>query len=142
MKMRNLTPGLAALSLVFACGTSQQPPTGRTTGAVDPDCPILDIGDVVRVSVWKNPDLTFDVPVREDGSISLPLVESLPAAGHSLCDLEAAAERAFSEYVSSPDVSIELLPARPILDPIPAPSVPGPGIPAPPDRVRLGEHAA
>jgi polysaccharide biosynthesis/export protein len=38
-------------------------------------------GDALSISVWDNPDLTSNVPVRPDGYISLPLVGDIKADG-------------------------------------------------------------
>ena len=37
--------------------------------------------DVLRIDVWKEPEITRTVPVRPDGKISLPLLNDVQAAG-------------------------------------------------------------
>jgi len=37
--------------------------------------------DSLTIFVWRNPELSQNVPVRPDGRISIPLVQDLPAAG-------------------------------------------------------------
>src|SRR5262249_54626526 len=37
--------------------------------------------DVLRIDVWKEPDITRTIPVRPDGKISLPLLNDVQAAG-------------------------------------------------------------
>jgi polysaccharide biosynthesis/export protein len=44
---------------------------------------VLGPSDVLRVTVWHNPDLTGDTTVRPDGTITLPLVGDLRAAGRT-----------------------------------------------------------
>src|SRR5688572_19274327 len=41
---------------------------------------VVGVADELRVSVWKMPDLTDDVAVRPDGTITLPLIAELRAA--------------------------------------------------------------
>lgn len=45
-------------------------------------------GDVLKINVWKNPDLSGEAAVRPDGTISLPLVGELKASGRSARDLQ------------------------------------------------------
>lgn len=42
---------------------------------------VVGVSDDLRVAVWKMPDLTDDVSVRPDGTITLPLIGELRAAG-------------------------------------------------------------
>ena len=44
---------------------------------------VLGASDVLRVTVWHNPDLSGEVVVRPDGTISMPLVGDLRAAGRT-----------------------------------------------------------
>ncbi|MGC1310929.1 MAG: polysaccharide biosynthesis/export family protein, partial [Candidatus Acidiferrum sp.] len=37
--------------------------------------------DVLRIDVWKEPEITRTVPVRPDGKITLPLLNDIQAAG-------------------------------------------------------------
>jgi len=38
-------------------------------------------GDILRISVFKNPDLSLDARVSESGTLSYPLIGSVPVAG-------------------------------------------------------------
>jgi polysaccharide export outer membrane protein len=131
---------LTASLFLLACGTPAAPidPIAQPR---DPDCPIVEIGSVLRITVYKNPDLGVDAEVvRADGTISAPLVGDLPAVGRSLCELEADLVRAYSEYVKSASVSLQLIRLRDrdirILEELLSP-MPGtqPSHPSPPDRV-------
>jgi polysaccharide export outer membrane protein len=63
-------------------------------------------GDVLQIFVWKNPDLSGEVPVRPDGRITTPLVPDLRAGGRRPTDLAADLQRALSEYVQQPVVTV------------------------------------
>jgi polysaccharide biosynthesis/export protein len=73
---------------------------------------LLNAGDVLQVSVWKEPDLTRDVIVRPDGRISFPLVGDLPAAGRTLVDLQQALVESLNKYVPEPVVTVALAAAN------------------------------
>lgn len=67
-------------------------------------------GDILRIAVFKNPDLSLDVRVSESGAIDYPLVGSVPVAGTTL----PAAERKIAQmlkdggFVLNPQVNILL----------------------------------
>lgn len=44
--------------------------------------------DVVRVTVWRNPELSADGAVRPDGTLTLPVMGELRAAGRTALDLQ------------------------------------------------------
>jgi polysaccharide export outer membrane protein len=64
-------------------------------------------GDVLRVSVWREPEVSVDgVAVRSDGKISLPLIREIHALGLMPAELEAVLRREFSRYINGPDVTV------------------------------------
>ena len=50
---------------------------------------VLGPSDILHISVWHNPDLSGDATVRPDGTISLPLLGDLNAAGRTPGKLRA-----------------------------------------------------
>jgi polysaccharide export outer membrane protein len=71
---------------------------------------LLTPGDVIKISVFKNPDLLLDARVSEAGTIGFPLLGSVPVAGLTL----PAAERKIAQllkdggFVLNPQVNILL----------------------------------
>jgi polysaccharide export outer membrane protein len=63
-------------------------------------------GDVLEISVWKNPDLSRTVSVVPTGTISLPLLNDVQAAGLTPEELRTKLTEGFSKYVSHPEVSV------------------------------------
>jgi polysaccharide export outer membrane protein len=65
-------------------------------------------GDILRISVFKNPDLSLDARVSEAGTLSYPLIGSVPVGGLTL----SAAEKKLAEllreggFVLNPQVNI------------------------------------
>lgn len=62
--------------------------------------------DSVTVQVWRNPDLSFSVPVRPDGRITAPLVEDLPALGKDPTTLARDIEKQLAKYIRDPIVTV------------------------------------
>ena len=67
---------------------------------------ILGTGDVLTVSVWKNPDLSVTVPVRPDGKISTPLVDAIQASGFTPEALAAAITVELAGFIRDPRVTV------------------------------------
>lgn len=63
-------------------------------------------GDNLSVFVWRQPDLSTEVPVRPDGRISTPLVEDMMAVGKTPTELARDIEVVLSEYIRQPQVTI------------------------------------
>lgn len=102
---------IAAALLVLLCGAAAaQKTTARTdTARTEQDPPNayqIGLGDVLEVSVWKNPELSVTVPVRPDGRISVPLLGDVQAAGLTPLALKAALTDGYKEYITAPGVSV------------------------------------
>ncbi|MFT6308600.1 MAG: polysaccharide export outer membrane protein [Halioglobus sp.] len=66
----------------------------------------LGTGDVINVSVWKNPDLSARVPVRPDGYVSLPLVGEVLAGGRTPMEIAQDTEQKLTQFIRTPKVSV------------------------------------
>jgi polysaccharide export outer membrane protein len=93
----------AALS---ACKTVQpyydyasEPDPRRQEFAVGP-------ADVLRVNVWKNPDLSGEATVRPDGTISLPLLGEIRAAGRTPRELQADIGQKLAAFVKDDSATV------------------------------------
>jgi polysaccharide export outer membrane protein len=64
--------------------------------------------DVLKVTVWKSPDLSGEVTIRPDGTISMPLIGDIPAAGLTANALAKRIGERFTEYVSAPIVTVQV----------------------------------
>jgi polysaccharide biosynthesis/export protein len=67
---------------------------------------IIGDDDVLAISVWKEPDLSKDIPVRSDGKISLPLVGEVQAAGRTPLQLEQVITERLRNYITDPEVTV------------------------------------
>jgi polysaccharide export outer membrane protein len=96
---------IAAALLVLLCGAAFAQ-TAKGTEQDPPNAYQIGLGDVLEVSVWKNPELTVTVPVRPDGRISVPLLGDVQAAGLAPLALKAALTDGYKEYITAPGVSV------------------------------------
>jgi polysaccharide export outer membrane protein len=60
---------------------------------------ILGIGDELTINVWQNEELTTDVVIRPDGTITMPLVGDLKAAGETPSSLKARIKTRLADFV-------------------------------------------
>lgn len=97
---------LAAMAaLVAGCATPGAPPPPEPEPGTREEY-VIGIPDVLRISVWRNPDLSVEVPVRRDGKISVPLVDDVQAEGLTPEELKEVLTAALAEYVTAPDVTV------------------------------------
>ena len=69
----------------------------------------IGIGDVLKISTWKEEDLSFDaVFVRNDGKITFPLLDDLQAEGRTTMELKNIIQEKLSDFVEAPTVTITL----------------------------------
>ena len=73
---------------------------------MDREAYTIGVTDVLRISVWKNPELSVEVPVRADGMISVPLIDDVQAEGLTPQELKEVITRELSEFVTAPDVTV------------------------------------
>jgi len=65
-------------------------------------------GDVLQISVWKEPDLQLEVLVRPDAAFSFPLAGDISTKGLSVVELQEELSRRLSRYLSNPVVTISV----------------------------------
>ena len=63
-------------------------------------------GDELKVTVWGYPELSEQVVILPDGTLSYPLIGSLPASGLTAQRLSRSLEAALNKYIESPQVSL------------------------------------
>lgn len=105
---------LGATLLLAACaspGAGLPPLPERTASAYG-----LGAGDQLRVTVFNDPRLTGEFRITDTGTIALPLVGAIPAAGRTTTELERSIERALRarNLFNDPSVAVEVSEYRPV----------------------------
>lgn len=79
-------------------------------GAAYADDYLLSPGDVLKISVFKNPDLSVDARVTESGVIGFPLIGNVPVAGLTLSGTEHKIAQMLKDggFVLNPQVNVLL----------------------------------
>ena len=64
-------------------------------------------GDVLEISVWKDPELSRNVVVPPDGVISFPLIDNIAATNLSVAELRKLVTQKLSAFI--PDVTVTVM---------------------------------
>jgi polysaccharide export outer membrane protein len=75
-------------------------------GASLPDGYRIGTGDVILVSVWKEPDASQEVTVRTDGRVTLPLIKEVELAGLTPAEAEKRLAERFDKMIPGADVTL------------------------------------
>lgn len=100
-----MVPANGSTWWAFQDGQQHESPSGATQKSTDA---IYKIGpqDVLRVDVWKEPEISRVVPVRPDGRITLPLLNDVQAAGLTPPELASVIAEGLKKYITNPQVTV------------------------------------
>lgn len=92
---------------LFACASLGQ-------AQVKPAEYLLGPGDIIRIQVFQNPDLTLETRVAESGAITYPLIGAVNVVGITMVDVEKRIATQLKEggFVQQPQVSVMLMQNR------------------------------
>lgn len=94
-------------AILGACTTTtpQSTATPTTSSATITEYTV-GIGDQLAISVWRNPDLSVEIPVRPDGKVSVPLAGDMLAAGKTPMQLSNDITAKLSNFLKGPQVTV------------------------------------
>jgi polysaccharide export outer membrane protein len=95
---------LSALEFPRAAGAQTATPQAARVASTT-----LDIGDVVRVTVWRRPELTGDFRIGADGALRHPLYQEVRITGMTVPQAQARLQAYLRQLEASPQVVIEPL---------------------------------
>jgi polysaccharide export outer membrane protein len=84
-----------------------QTPVAATQTAGNPEA--LRPGDVVRLRIWREPDLSGDFQVDEQSVVVLPKVGPVSVAGVSRDSLRRSLTASYAQYLRNPSIDVVLL---------------------------------
>jgi len=103
-----------ALTLVAEPGYAQTPSASSAAPPTAASVYRLGTGDVVRVAVFQNPELTLETRITESGLISFPLLGNVRIGGIGITEAEKLIADGLRDgnFVKSPQVTIALIQVR------------------------------
>ncbi|HVW30333.1 MAG TPA: polysaccharide biosynthesis/export family protein [Polyangiaceae bacterium] len=69
----------------------------------------IGVADLVRITVWKDPNLSTDASVRPDGTITMPLAGEFHAAGRTAAQLQNEISTRLASYVKDAVVTVAVI---------------------------------
>lgn len=136
---------VALLTGALVCGgvTSAQEKLHPVAVAADYE---IVAGDVIRIDVWKYPDISRTISIPRDGIIQLPLIHTVRAKGLSAMQLAGLLRDKLTAAIPNPQVTVTVvvihgaIPAiSPAVRPLQPPPLPSPQLrdtPSPEPRNR------
>lgn len=93
---------------LLVVGCESVPPPAEALNETSVSVPEYRIGvdDRVQVTVWRNPELTVNAPVRPDGKISVPLIGDVEVGGHTPSGVAENIKKQLSAYLREPNVAV------------------------------------
>ena len=85
------------------------PATMRGQEPIEPPESRLVPGDVIRLNIWREPDLTGEFLVHEDGTAVLPKVGPLHVTGFTPSELKDRVVEEFSKTLRNPSIEVVVL---------------------------------
>jgi polysaccharide export outer membrane protein len=101
-----LFAAMSATAETPAGGEVAAPPSPSFAGGASY---LLQPGDVVEISVWKEEDLKKELLVRPDGGLSFPLAGDLKVAGHTTVEVEHEIEARLAKFFADVTVNVAVL---------------------------------
>jgi polysaccharide export outer membrane protein len=96
---------VAAAFIMPGCADlSEIPQSGDVAGVVGDYR--IGADDRVQVTVWRNPELTVNAPVRPDGKISVPLIGDVEVGGRTPSEVAENIKRQLSAFLREPNVAV------------------------------------
>jgi polysaccharide export outer membrane protein len=78
----------------------------KTKAQVNSEDYIIGKSDSLEIYVWKEPEITRTITVRNDGKLSLPLIDDIKAAGRTPMELKGVITKELGEFIESPEVTV------------------------------------
>ena len=107
--MRSLLCSAFAVSL-FAVSPALAQDTSHATRVAQAHTPDAILpGDVVRLRIWREPDLSGDFPIDESGEVVLPRVGPVKATSETPQSLKAKLYSEYQKYLAQTSIDVTVL---------------------------------
>jgi hypothetical protein len=107
--MRAFMSLVSVVAVVSLAVPLQAQSSTSSQSLVPPAASVFNPGDAVRVTVWRNPELSGQFDIAEDGTILHPLYRSIQAAGVPVPQVEAEIRSVLQRFEVNPEMVVEPL---------------------------------
>lgn len=98
----------AVVACLSACG-SQAGPQAPAPAVVNDGAQTLRPGDVVRVRIWREPDMSGDYPVDESGTVVFPKLGEYQVLKDTPATLQERLLTDYRKYLRNPSIEVMVL---------------------------------
>lgn len=103
----NIAGLVVCVLLASLCGSAAGAPSKTPTVPIPTtDTYVLGPGDAIEISVFGEGDLSRTVTIKPDGTVALPLLNEVRAAGKTTAQLESDLTKLYSKYLKNPTISV------------------------------------
>ena len=67
---------------------------------------VLQVGDLIGIRFWDNPELDEELMIRPDGMISMPFIDEVKAADKTPSELDAELTRLYQQELARPTITV------------------------------------
>jgi polysaccharide biosynthesis/export protein len=92
-----------------AASESAKPADVSKPEVIVPTGYIVGDSDVIRVNVWKEPEVSQTVVVRTDGNISLPLINEVRVSGMTPSQIQNMVAEKLKNFLNNPQVTVTVI---------------------------------
>ena len=103
--MRGMLLLVLAVAMAGGCASAPPPVAGPSGPVTDP----LQPGDMVRLDIWREPELTGEFQVDQRGYVTLPKLGPVATADRSPVELETVIREGLERYLRNPSIQVVLL---------------------------------
>ncbi len=107
-RMRSLKPGIDALRRQVKADEVNYINYLTQVGTTPPQDYQVQVGDLLDIKFFFNPELNESIPVRPDGRIALQLVGELSVVGHTVEEIREILIKNYSGQLKNPEIAVLL----------------------------------
>ena len=107
-RMRGLQPGLDALRRQVKADEANYLNYLKQVGTTPPQDYQVQVGDLLDIKFFFNPELNESIPVRPDGRIALQLVGELSVVGQTVEEIRELLIKNYSGQLKNPEIAVLL----------------------------------
>lgn len=97
---------LLMLIMIAGCSSNKSMPQPAAADAAVLAEYKIGVGDALAINVWRNPELSLNVPVRPDGKVSMPLIGDILAADLTTEQLSQNITTSLTTFIRNPQVTV------------------------------------
>ena len=97
---------LCSVTLSACTSTTAPPPAAPAAPVGFADEYRIGVGDSLAINVWRNEDLSIEVPVRPDGKISVPLAGDITVGAKTPEEVSADITEKLAKFIRDPYVTV------------------------------------